>query len=180
MGAFRDDDSPYPQSAQYSAAKLYLMTRWGFGPVAWSMSFDGQYTRDELFSTEAFYIGGEASVRGFKQDGAQGDSGLAVRNDLSFDLQRLSGSGNRWLGAFTPGIFFDYGRVFPSAELALDRPALTERDVAVKTLAGAGVKLAFNYGIYEASATYARVLDREEWMDERGAFYFYAGIRGGF
>jgi hypothetical protein len=88
---------------------------------------------------------------------------------LSFNLLRIFGSENRWLAAFTPGLFVDFGRAFPNSELR-----------APESLAGAGVKLAFSYGMFDAAATYAKVLEKEDWMTESSAAYLSAGIKGRF
>jgi len=180
FGAFSDLQSPYSQKAQYEAYKLYAFSNWRFGPVAWSTSVDSQYSNDELFSSEAFYMGGESTVRGFKNEGVQGDSGFSIRNDLSFNLPSLLESQNRWLGAFTPSVFVDYGRVFPNAKPGPLHPMLSDNDVKSKTLAGTGAKIAFNYWIFEASATYSWILYKEPWMNEKSAAYLYAGIKSSF
>ena len=169
FGSFDDTDSPYSQKAQYGAYKLYMFSNWNFGYASLATAFDGQFSRDELFSTEAFYIGGDASVRGFKNDGTQGDSGFSVRSDLTFSLPRIFGSESRWLGAFAPGLFADLGRVFPNAQSR-----------GPGTLAGVGAKLAFNYGIFDITASYARPIKKEDWMSETSAVYLSAGLGGRF
>ena len=179
FGAFDDRGSPFPQSAQYDAFRLFAQSNWRFGPYTWTTTLNGQFTRNEMFSSEAFFIGGEPSVRGFKNQGVQGDSGFSIRNDLAFNLPMLTGIQNRWLGAFTPSVFVDYGRVFSNVSYG-DRPGVTKRESQPKSLAGAGARLAFRYGMFEATATHARALHQEEWITERHATYLFAGIRGSF
>jgi hemolysin activation/secretion protein len=137
--------------------------------VSLATTIDSQYSEDELFSTETLYVGGEYSVRGFKDESTQGDSGFYVRNDLSFVLPQIFKNGNRWLAAFTPSLFVDYGRVFPNA---------TAR--APESLAGAGAKIAFRYGMFDTAASYAKILKKEDWMTEDSAFYAYMGLSGRF
>ncbi|MBD5398077.1 hypothetical protein HDR60_01040 [bacterium] len=50
----------------------YIDKEFNFGFVNLATTFDGQYSRDELFSSDGFYIGSEASVRGFSNDGITG------------------------------------------------------------------------------------------------------------
>ncbi|MDR2504168.1 MAG: ShlB/FhaC/HecB family hemolysin secretion/activation protein, partial [Deltaproteobacteria bacterium] len=171
LGAFDDRASPYTPKAQYKAGKLYVFSNWHFGPLALAASFDGQYSREALFSTEAFYIGGEYSVRGFKDEGEQGDSGFVVRNDLTLSLDRLMNSEHALARALKPGVFVDYGQVTPR-EL--------EQGAETRKLAGAGGKISFNHGMFEAAASYARVIRKREWMEEKAAFYLYAGLKGDF
>ena len=165
FGAFDDRDSPYTQKAQFEAYKLYLNGNLGFKYFSFMTAIDSQWTRDELFPTDAFYLGGVYSVRGFKDESSMGDSGFLVRNDLNLKLGPVFGSQNIWLNAFTPGLFVDYGRAFPNAE-----------GLAPASLAGAGAKLGVNYWIFDASVSWAKIIEREDWMKETSAIYVNAGI----
>jgi hemolysin activation/secretion protein len=136
-----------------------------FKYLSLTTAFDSQWTDDEVFSTEAFYLGGVSSVRGFHDDSTMGDSGFWFRNDLSLNLGEIFSSKSPWLTSFSPGVFFDYGRVFPNVEGR--RPA---------SLSGWGVKLGFKYLIFDASASWARVIEREAWMQEDSALYLNIGI----
>lgn len=108
FGAKRDDGT-FPQKAQFEAYKLYLYSSWNLGFATFATTFDGQYSDDILIPSETVYIGGETSVRGFKDDGASGDSGFYVRNDLNFNLAQIFGWENEVAKAITPSLFFDYG-----------------------------------------------------------------------
>lgn len=164
-----DDASPYAQRAQYTAFKLYAHASWNFGWGSVSSSVDAQYSHDELYSTESFYIGGNSSVRGFHDDSSTGDSGFSLRNDLDLNLGQIFATDNRWVRAFSPGVFIDFGMTFPNAAY---------RDNAV--LAGGGVKLGFKYWLIDASATYGQIIARENWMSEDYSVYLYVGLSGRF
>jgi hemolysin activation/secretion protein len=64
--------------------------------------------------TPAPDIGGQGSVRGFKDESIAAKSGFYIQNSLSTNL-------NQWLGEandnsqITGTIFFDYGRVYPNS-----------------------------------------------------------------
>jgi hemolysin activation/secretion protein len=169
FGAADDASSPYPQRAQYTAYKFYAYTGWNFGYFSLSHALDSQYSRDELFSTESFYLGGESSIRGFRNDSTMGDSGFSLRNDMNFNLAEIFDDDNRWLKAFTPGLFADFGMAFPNGP---------RRENG--TMAGAGAQLGFKYWLIDARAAYAQVLAKEDWMNETHAIYLYAGISGRF
>jgi len=47
-------------------------------------------------------------------------------------------------------------------------------------MAGAGIKLGFKYWLIDASAEYARVLQKDDIMTEKQALYLQAGISGRF
>lgn len=169
FGAPDDDDSPYSQKAQYTAFKFYAYTGWRFNYFNLSSSIDAQYSNDELYSTESMYLGGQSSIRGFRNESSSGDSGFSLRNDLDLNLGNIFGTDNKWVRNITPGVFVDFGMTFPNSVL---------RDNG--TMAGAGAKLGFKYWLIDASATYAHVLEKEDWMHEKDAFYLYVGMSGRF
>ena len=159
------DDGTYPQKAQFDAYKLYLYSNWNFGYVSYTMAFDGQYTEDEVLSSETVYIGGETSVRGFK-DGVSGDSGFYVRNDFSFNLSQMLKTENIWAKSITPSLFFDYGWVKSNS------------DDSKNELSGAGAKLSFGYDMLDASVSYAVPIKKEDGMTSKGDTSIYLGIKG--
>ncbi|MGU3525353.1 ShlB/FhaC/HecB family hemolysin secretion/activation protein [Enterobacteriaceae bacterium C23F] len=62
-------------------------------PVAenlwWLASAYGQWTPDRLYGSERMTIGGESSVRGFKEQSISGDNGAYWRNELNYQLFTL-------------------------------------------------------------------------------------------
>lgn len=55
----------------------------------WLSSLYGQWSQDRLYGSERLTLGGESSVRGFKQQYLSGDAGGYLRNELDYDLFRL-------------------------------------------------------------------------------------------
>lgn len=166
LGAFDDDAHPgYSQKAQYTAYKLYGYYSHYFGAVTSTISFDGQLSPDELFSSEAFYIGGEYSVRGFKEEGVSGDNGFTLKGDVALNLNQIFSSQSQLLGAFTPSVFIDYGYVSPNSDAQKSA-----------SLAGTGAKLSFNYWLIDLSATYSLILEKPDWIKENHAWYLSAGF----
>ncbi len=159
------DNGTYPQKAQFDAYKLYLYSNWNFGYVSYTMAFDGQYTEDEIISSETVYIGGETSVRGFK-DGISGDSGFYVRNDFNLNLAEIFKTESLWAKSITPSLFFDYGWVKSNS------------DDSKNELSGAGTKLSFSYGMLDASVSYAIPIKKEDNMTSKGYTSVYVGIKG--
>lgn len=170
FGALDDDQNNYSQSAQYEAWKLYAYySRNLFDLATFTSTFDGQYSNDELYGTEAFYLGGEYSVRGFRNEGVQGDSGYALRNDLDFNVAQLAKSENELLQGLTFGPFIDYGYVHNN-----------NKDLKSEILSGAGGKVALNYKFFNASVGYATVLKKPKWINENESVYLYAGLNFSF
>lgn len=62
-------------------------------PVAenlwWLASAYGQWSPDRLYGSERMTIGGESSVRGFKEQSISGDNGAYWRNELNYTLFTL-------------------------------------------------------------------------------------------
>ena len=159
------DDGTYPQKAQFDTYKLYLYSNWNFGYVSYSMVFDGQYTEDEVLSSETVYIGGETSVRGFK-DGVSSDSGFYIRNDFNFNLSQMLKTENIWAKSITPSLFFDYGLVKSNS------------DDSKTILSGSGAKVAVNYDKLEPSISYAIPIKKEDTMTSKEDISIYLGIKG--
>lgn len=159
------DDGTYPQKAQFDAYKLYLYSSWNIGFVNFTTTIDGQYTEDEVLSSETVYIGGETSVRGFK-DGVSGDSGFYIRNDFNFNLTQMFKTENIWAKSITPSLFFDYGLVKSNA------------DDSRTILSGSGAKVAVNYDMLETSISYAIPIKKEDTMTSKEDISIYLGIKG--
>jgi hemolysin activation/secretion protein len=55
----------------------------------WLSSFYGQWSPDRLYGSERLTLGGESSVRGFKEQYLSGDAGGYLRNEVSYSLFML-------------------------------------------------------------------------------------------
>lgn len=55
-------------------------------PMLWTSQFRAQYTPDRIFSTQATGLGGQGSIRGFRDETILAESGWYLRNDLAFPL----------------------------------------------------------------------------------------------
>lgn len=63
--------------------------------VWWLTSAYGQWSPDRLYASERLTLGGESSVRGFKEQYLSGDNGAYWRNELNYILFTLPVSGYR-------------------------------------------------------------------------------------
>lgn len=57
--------------------------------IGYLTSFYGQWTPDRLYGSERLTLGGESSVRGFKEQYLSGDKGGYWRNEINWNLFRL-------------------------------------------------------------------------------------------
>lgn len=83
----KNGDLPKAQFRKWSLSASFQR------PVAdnlwWLTSAYGQWAVDRLYSSERMTIGGESSVRGFKEQSISGDNGAYWRNELNYTLCTL-------------------------------------------------------------------------------------------
>lgn len=89
FGALGDTDglAPSDPHAQYALPTLYLFYRQpirltGRAGLTWESAMNGQYAPVALYGERQFVLGGEYSVRGFKDNALSDDSGVSWRNDF--------------------------------------------------------------------------------------------------
>jgi hemolysin activation/secretion protein len=172
FGAPKDENN-LPEGtpkAQFTNLNLYLNYSRNIGMFSYTLAADGQYGFDDLFSSEQMMIGGQYSVRGFREHNAYGESGLTLRQDLKIPLASVLGQSkneylNKFLAGFYIGGFFDYGYVKPKTY------------GNAQSLAGAGAKISYYGRYFNGSFTYARSVYRpREIPDEGNIFSFNAGL----
>ena len=105
-----DDDgrSKYDPKAEFDRYNLNI--NW-YRPIAigkqrFSYRFVGvgQYSEDVLYGSEKISMGDEYTVRGYKGDSIQGDSGYYVKNELAYNLNIAK------VGTISPYIGYDFGQ----------------------------------------------------------------------
>ncbi len=160
FAALDDNTSDYDEEAQYEAYNLYLYyeSKLNKIPLKYNVSIDAQKTSDILFSSEAFYAGGEYSVRGFKEDYLQGDSGFHIRNNFILN-KNLAPYVKLNDASFIMSMFFDYG---------LTKNNIDDKDYQVS---GTGIKFAFHHTLFSANITYSKALKRTADIAENEVIY---------
>ncbi len=160
FAALNDKNSEYSEEAQDEAYNFYLLYQTDFKklPLKYNLTLDAQKSSDILFSSEAFYAGGQYSVRGFKEEYIQGDSGFFIQNNLNYNKNlapylKLNNS------SLYSAIFFDYG--------------LTKANIATKDyqVSGAGLQLNFTHKLISASLTYSKALKYPTIINENEVIY---------
>lgn len=126
--------------AQFEALKFYASAAKKFTtiPLTFSTEMDSQISKQTLFGSEQFAIGGYYSVRGFKENYVSADSGYYFRNKISFSPG--------FKVTFEP--FYDYGY------------AKNKYDGSSGRLSGTGIKTIFFNPYFNASVTYSEGLSR--------------------
>ena len=151
----------------------------------YTLSFDSQYSWNTLYGTDQFSIGGEYTIRGFRNENISGDNGYYIRNDLSVSLQQLLPrvllntklmnightiknrntrlSINDALSRTYLGIFYDYGYVKDKYSDLSDKQYNSQSGY----MSGTGIALNY-YGKYlNWSLTYAKALRSPQYLQTR-------------
>ena len=128
--------------AQFEALKFYASAAKKFTtiPLTFSTEMDSQISKQTLFGSEQFAIGGYYSVRGFKENYVSADSGYYFRNKVSFSPG--------FKVTFEP--FYDYGY------------AKNKYDGSSGRLSGTGIKTIFSNPYFNASVTYSKGLSKSQ------------------
>jgi hemolysin activation/secretion protein len=166
FGSEKDKDimSGKPR-AQFDSWNFYLNYSKDFWKINYTLNFDSQYTDNDLFASEQMLIGGEGTIRGFRDNSLSGEKGFYVRNDFRLSAHSIIGdSRNPWMTDFFQktyfGVFADYGYVKPQT--------FGESG----TLAGAGAKISY-YGKYiSGNFAYAKSLHMSSDMEKEGNIFY--------
>lgn len=134
--------------AQFELGKLYVAISKKFTipkietPISWTTEMDSQISKNTLFGSEQFSVGGYYSVRGFRENYITGDSGYYLRNKLNFPI----------FSYLKLEPFYDYGHV------------KTRYNAQSGRLAGTGFKTIFESKYFNASLT-------SSWATNRSQFF---------
>jgi hemolysin activation/secretion protein len=157
--------------AQFQLYKLYASFSKRFqipkinAPITLSIEMDSQISKDTLFGSEQFSVGGYYSVRGFREANISGDHGYYFRNKASFNLGQFlapvltSKKDNKSKDSFiskhahhfykfSMEPFYDYGYV------------KTKHNGDSGRLSGAGIKTIFSSKYFDASLTYSAAISK--------------------
>jgi hemolysin activation/secretion protein len=165
---------------QYDMAKLYLYSSMKFDigvPITWNLTADGQYAFQNLYGIDQQSLGGEWTVRGFRNSTISGDQGFYVRNDIRVPIWNLlpgiltdrgfmdaggGGSANSMLNKTQIALFGDYGYVKNARRIMPD-----PYDSNSGTMAGAGAGLHYSGKNFNWSLLYSYALAAPEYLQTR-------------
>jgi len=173
--------------AQFEAFKLYVNYSHSLEipqiliPFNYSLTFDGQFSKQRLYSNDQFFIGGPYTVRGFESGSIAGDSGYTIKNELKFNIGKtVSRLVNieklkyfpAWINNISVAPFYDYGNV------------RTRDGSQSGKLSGSGFRTSFNHKNFTANLTCAWVNNKsyllQDKYSENQAVYFDITSEFGF
>ena len=155
--------------AQFQLYKIYasISKRFQIPKInAWvtlSTEIDSQISKDTLFGSKQFSVGGYYSVRGFRENNISGDHGYHLRHKVNFNLGQIlapilikkEGDKDNFISKnsyhlykVTIEPFYDYGY------------AKTKYNGDSGRLSGAGLKTIFINKYFDASITYSAALQK--------------------
>lgn len=114
--------------AQYYKGKLTSSYSY---PIASNLVYAstayGQWTNHTLYGAERISIGGEYSVRGFKDISLSGDEGYYWRNDLTYRFEPIP-----LIGSFSAQLAIDTGSIAKDKEDVFERGTLTGTSLSLR------------------------------------------------
>lgn len=131
---YRTPNTPEAKFLKYSYSLSWYKP---FNAYYYKIDFSGQATKDILYSNEKLYIGDDTTIRGFKNNGLQGDKGYYLRNELGVNLKNIK-----------PFIAYDIGHIKNSYGL----------DEYGRELQGISMGAKITYRSLEADLTFSHAL----------------------
>ena len=154
----KSDDFPKAEFRKWSVSSSYQR------PVTqkmwWLSSFYAQWSPDRLYGSERLTIGGENSVRGYKEQYLSGDVGGYLRNELNYSLFTLPA-----IGEVSTTLALDGGWLqsdkqdrYAAGTLWGSSLGLGTRNAHVSTQLSLGIPVSYpNYLVPDRLSVYARV-----------------------
>ncbi|MBA8868475.1 hemolysin activation/secretion protein [Pantoea agglomerans] len=154
----KSDDFPKAEFRKWSVSSSYQR------PVTqkmwWLSSFYAQWSPDRLYGSERLTIGGENSVRGYKEQYLSGDVGGYLRNELNYSLFTLPA-----IGEVSTTLALDGGWLqsdkqdrYAAGTLWGSSLGLGTRNAHVSTQLSLGIPVSYpNYLAPDRLSVYARV-----------------------
>ncbi|MGF1719549.1 ShlB/FhaC/HecB family hemolysin secretion/activation protein [Vibrio kyushuensis] len=96
--------------------------------LTYTTTLFGQWTNHTLYGSERLSIGGEYSIRGFKNVALSGDEGYYWRNELNYPLATLP-----FIGHVSTQLALDTGTIAKDGDDLYERGTLTGTSLAVRT-----------------------------------------------
>ena len=159
--------------AEYTLFKFYLYFRTRLTdsdlPISFQTSLNIQESSEALYGEKQIVLGGEYSIRGYKENVLSSNSGWTLRNDLIFPVAKISETFKniKWISPLNAKLFYDTGHGASTAGSASE------------SLSGWGVGLDYQYNGFNFSISHAKALDTSsQFLGEEGwVTYINAGAR---
>lgn len=136
LGANAPDSGVGGPTGQFNlvSADTSLQSRFAVGPTKFTnaLVLRGQWGFDNLFPAQRFSLGGTSSVRGFRDDGISGRTGLSLREQLGFGIVDLAKHSQHLATSISGYFAYDFGAVRPNAYSPYERGLIQSGTIGVK------------------------------------------------
>ncbi len=133
----QDSNAPKAQFKKWTAdASVFVPFDISKQSFSWQTTTSWQYTGDTLFGSERIGVGGQYTVRGFREDTLAGDVGGYIRNELAWNPPRSDlGFVTRVVDFITPYVAYDWGWIRPDRSEFRERGVLSSWSVGIRSSA---------------------------------------------
>ncbi len=158
--ALKEADAPHAEFNKWALSASY------YSPLTSSVSYltslYGQHSHDRLYGSEQLTVGGESSVRGFKEQYLSGNNGGYWRNEVNWQVLQLPLLGNLSLTAAIDGGWLEHDKQDEHAE---------------GSLWGAAMGVANNGRYFSSQLSIGKPLSYPSWLKpDNMTFYYRIGI----
>lgn len=161
------DEDPHAEYINYKLYASYQQTlaRNTAYPLTLAVNINGQTTNTILYGENQFIIGGEYSIRGYKNNVLSGEKGWSIRNDLTLPIGSWFEPMKKrpYLSGISLKVFYDLGEVESLA------------DKIPEKLSGNGWGLDYRYRWFNLSYTRAKALRQsDQFLEKEGEVMYYS------
>ncbi len=177
FGAIKDaaDINKNQAHAEYNIIKLYSYYRYQIFPFSryrfyLQNSINVQYSDKALYGEKQFVLGGEYSIRGFKENVMSSDSGISMRNDIILPIGHwmLPWIKKPLIAPLTLKFHYDIGEGYPFV------------DGKRKSISGWAIGINYNYKWFTVSLTSAAPIINPDIFVEKQSRVTYLNFNANF
>jgi len=162
LGA-KEDDEGQPNDDPKAQFRKWTLDVTYYRPIAigeqtftWNSTTSWQYAPDTLFGSERIGVGGQYSVRGFRDDTLAGDTGGYWRNEVAWRLPEGDwGALQPVMGRIEPYVALDWGWIRKDRSEDREKGVLSGWSVGLRNVA--------DYASFDV--TYSKALDAPHFLD---------------
>lgn len=137
LGAHTVDTGPGGATGQFNLIEatvaLTSPTPIGRTRASNTLLIRGQWGFDSLFPAQRFSLGGSSTVRGFRDDGVSGRSGVSLRDQFGFGIADLGPDGPGSRASLSGFLAYDAGLIVPAAADPYERGVLQSVSAGLRT-----------------------------------------------
>lgn len=136
LGANTVDTGPGGATGRYNlvSGEAAVQAPFAIGPTRLSNTtlLRGQWGFDNLFPAQRFSLGGASTVRGFRDDGISGRTGVLLRDQVNFGIVNIGGASPHLATGLSGYLGYDIGAIRAGGEDPYERGVLQSLSAGLK------------------------------------------------